>query len=58
MQSVKKDVNIRILSIYQISNIKAGFTFNEVTFEKWVYEEELETLNMEHVTFGIAFNID
>ena len=31
---------------------KAGLTFNEVAFNEWVYEEELEYLNMEHVTLG------
>ena len=32
--------------------LKAGLTFNEVAFHEWVYEEEIEYLNMEHVTFG------
>ena len=31
---------------------KAGLTFNEIAFNEWVYEEELEYLNMEHVTLG------
>ena len=30
----------------------AGLTFNKVEFEDWVYEEELQKLNMEHVAFG------
>ena len=32
--------------------LKAGLTFNEVAFKEWVYEEEIEILNMEHVTLG------
>ena len=30
----------------------AGLTFNKVEFEDWVYEEELQKLNMEHMAFG------
>ena len=30
----------------------AGLTYNKVEFEDWVYEEELQKLNMEHVAFG------